>query len=261
MHLHLALPALLLATACTTLGPMPATTGMSALPVDRPGVELQTGMMPAFFLSDAAQDDEPQAPATPQLAALIEPDRLLGTKGLVLGARAWGEGGDSPLEPMIGVRRRLDDRFAIMGLAYGTHARGAKSGARYAATRIGGEVVIDGALIPRTSWLGLHAQATVSATYLDATGRYCVAASGNAIDCADTSRRVDGALSGVYAAATAGISLDLARRPVGVVHGVRLALLGAAGTMPRIRDGAQQASSDRYTSIGLALTFGLGSER
>lgn len=254
-------PLSLVLAACTTLGPVPATTGVSAVPVGRPGGEVQAGVMPAFFLSDAARESDPLSPATRQLSAVLEPDRLLGTKGLILGARTWGESGDSPFEPMIGIRRRLDDSFAIAGIAYGGRAAGAQRGASYAADRLGGELAIDVTLLPLASWLAVHAQATVSATYLDARGTYCVASSGEGIDCDDTSRRVDGTIEGVYGAATAGISVDLARRPHGVLHSVRIAMLGAIGARPRIRDGVQEPSDDHYKSIGLSLTIGIGDDR
>jgi hypothetical protein len=255
------LPIVLLATGCTTLGPMPATTGISAVPANRPGAELQAGIMPAFFLSDAAHANYGHGAPTRQISALIEPDRLLGTKGLVIGARSWGETGDSPFEPMVGLRRRVDDRFSVAGFAYGTHAHGAEQGASYIANRFGGELAIDAELIPVASWLGIHVQATASATYVDAHGTYCVAPDGEGIDCHDTSRRVDGTIEGVYTAATAGVSLDLARRSQGYLHDIRLALLGAVGAMPRIRDGVQQPSNDQYRSIGLSLTIGIGDER
>ena len=35
-------------TACTTLGPMPATTGVAAVPSGRPGFELQGGFAPGY---------------------------------------------------------------------------------------------------------------------------------------------------------------------------------------------------------------------
>lgn len=245
------------ATACTTLGPTPATTGVSAVPVGRPGVELQAGIMPAFYLSDAAHDGDGEGAATAQVHAIIEPDRLFGTKGLILGARAWGEDGDSPIEPMIGYRRKLDNAFSIAGVAYGGHASGASSGASYQTTRFGGELAIDAGIASR--WVGAHLLASVSATYLDASGEYCVGSDGYAIDCEDTSRRVDGTVEGIYTAATAGVALDIARRPHGSVHAIRVFLLGAAGKMPRLRDGMQMPSNSGYFSIGLGLSLGFGS--
>lgn len=246
-------------TACTTLGPTPATTGVSAVPVGRPGVEVQAGIMPAFYLSDAANDGQGDKAATAQVHAIIEPDRLFGTKGLILGARKWGEDGDSPIEPMIGYRRRLDNAFSIAGIVYGGHADGAENGASYQATRAGGELAIDAGITSRWSWLSMHLMGSISATYLDATGEYCVIADGTATDCDDNTRRVDGAVEGIYTAATGGIALDIARRPQGSVQSVRLFLLGAIGMMPALNDGMQMKSDNSYFSIGTGLSIGFGS--
>lgn len=253
---------LLVVSACTTLGPMPATTGVSAVPSNRPGVELQAGIMPAYFLSDSTREqDESDTMPTQQLAALLEPDRALGTKGLIVGARSWGDDGDVQLEPMVGLRRKLDDRFAVAGVAYGTRASGGSTGdASYTAFRAGGELAIDATLIPLASWLAVHVQASISATYLDAEGTYCVSADGQGEDCDDGDRRVDGAIEGVYGAATAGIAFDIGRRAHGTLHGIRLALIGAVGAMPKIRNGVQEPSADRFQSVGVSLTIGFGDD-
>lgn len=253
------LVSLLATTACTTLGPTPATTGVSAVPVGRPGVEVQAGVMPAFFLSDAAQDGQGDQAATGQIHAIVEPDRLLGTKGFILGARKWGEDSDSPIEPMLGYRRRLDDAFSIAAIGYGGYARGASGGASYEALRFGGELAVDAGISSRSSWISGHLLASLSATYLDATGQYCVDGGGVAIDCDDNSRRVDGAVEGVYTAATAGAALDIARRPHGAIQSVRLFALGAVGMMPKLRDGVQMPSNNGYFSVGLGLSVGFGS--
>lgn len=251
----------LAATACTTLGPMPATTAISAIPADRPGVEAQAGAVPAFFLSSAASSlaDGEEVP-TQQVSAVFEPDRLLGTKGLIMGARGWGE--DHAFEPMIGLRRKLDDSLSIAGIAYGSRVHGESTGASYHATRAGGELAIDATLLPLASWLAIHGQASVSATYLSAHGRYCVAPDGDAVDCDSDGhdRFVNGNLEGIYGAATASLALDIARRPTGVVHAVRIAMLGAIGGMPRMRNGEQE-HGDTYHSIGLTLTLSIGSDR
>ncbi len=239
---------------------MPTTTGVSAIPNGRPGVELQAGIMPSTYLSDSAQKYDSDGEPTRQLSAVLEPARLLGVKGLILGARTWGDEGDSPFEPMIGIRRKLDDTFAIAGIAYGTHAYGENSGASYSANRAGGELAFDAKMIPFGDYVALHGQASVSATYLDATGTYCVGADGFAIDCENTSRRVDTDVEGIYGAATAGFSLDIARRPHGVVHNIRIAMLASIGARPRIRDGVQQESKDTFKSFGLSLTLGLGED-
>jgi len=250
-----------LATACTTLGPMPATTGISAIPADRPGVEAQVGSMPAYYLSSVAhQQPNGIEGGTQQLAAVVEPDRLVGTQGLIVGARGWGD--DHAFEPMLGLRRKLDDTIAIAGVLYGTQVSGKSRGASYSATRFGGELAVDAELIPVTRWLAVHAQATVSATHLRAVGRYCVDGAGDGVDCDldGQDRFVNAELEGIYSAATASLTVDLARRPTGVVHGVRFALTGAVGGMPRVRNGEQERG-DVYRSLGASLTLGLGSDR
>lgn len=248
-----------LASACTTLGPMPTTTGISAVPNGRPGVELQASIMPSTYLSDAARDTESTGEPTRQLSALFEPARLLGVKGLIVGARTWGDEGDSPVEPMVGMRRKLDDTFAIAGIVYGTRAYGEEDEAHYTANRVGGELAVD-ATFPGGGFVELHAQGSVAATYLDATGSYCVGTTGNGVDCGDGSTHVDAAIEGIYAAATGGLSLDIARRPHGVVHNIRIAALVSVGARPRIRNGIQEESKDVFKSFGLSLTLGLGED-
>src|SRR6185295_11693824 len=127
----------------------------------------QVGVMPAFFLSDAAQET-PKGNVTPQLAGLVEPDRLLGTTGLVLGARSWGKDQDTALEPMIGYRRRLDDgggSVAVIG--YATHLAGTDHGASYTGTHFGGELALDGELVGNR-WLAIHVQASAAVSHLSA---------------------------------------------------------------------------------------------
>ena len=247
-----------LLAACTTLGPTPVTTGVSAVPTGRPGVEVAAGIMPAFYLSDSAAQRDGAGGATAQTHVLIEPDRVLHTKGLVVGARRFGDGGDTAIEPMIGYRRRLNDNVSVLGLAYGGAAGASAAGASYSATRFGGELTIDAALPQISSWVALHGFASASGTYLDASGTYCVDRDGDAIDCDDTSRRVDATVEGVYFAGTGGLALDVARRATGALHGVRLAMLGSVGVMPRLVDGVQQPSKEGFYSIGLALQVGFG---
>lgn len=260
MSPRILLPLTVLATACTTLGPMPTTTGVSAVPNGRPGVEIQAGAIPSTYLSDATWDSTRSGEPTRQLAAVLEPARWLGVKGLILGARTWGDEGDSPVEPMIGLRRKIADAFAVAGIVYGTHASGAQSGASYEAARVGGELALDVNLLPFSRGLELHAQGSLAATYLDATGVYCVGNDGEGTDCYDTSPRVDTAIEGIYAAANGGFSLDIARRPHGVIHNVRLAVLFSIGARPRVRNGIQEESNDTFTSAGLSLQLGFGED-
>jgi hypothetical protein len=247
--------------ACTTLGPMPATTGISALPNARPGVEAQAGFVPAFFLSKAVQDKAGGA-VTSQLSALVEPDRWLGIPGLILGARLFGQSGDTPGEPYIGYRRQVDDDIAVAGILYGTSKQSTAKLASYHATRVGGEAAIDAKLWAPAPWLGVHAQGSVSATVLSASGTYCVDSMGIAKDCDTTTpannTMLDGTVSGAFPAATATLAVDFHRRE-GTFHGARISALAAAGQMPLVQSGMQQATGS-YFSVGLLLTLGLGAE-
>ena len=250
---------LLLITGCTTLGPMPATTGVSAVPIGRPGGEAQLGPVPGFFLSSSAREQAQGAPIM-QASAVFEPDRWIGLPGLVLGARLFGQSGDTPGEPYVGYRRQVGDGLAIGGGVYGTTKRSSKQLASYRATRAGGEAALDATLWEPTSWLGVHVQGAAAATYIDATGTYCVDTMGIAKDCNvdDTSLNtmISGEQSGVYPAGTGTIALDIARGTDSVFAGARLAFLGAVGTMPLVRDG-EKTGSDVYAAIGFTLTLGL----
>jgi hypothetical protein len=248
-------------SACTTLGPMPATTGISAVPTGRPGMEAQGGIVPAFFLSKAVQDKAGGA-VTSQLSALVEPDRLLGIPGLVLGARVFGQSGDTPGEPYIGYRRQVDEDIAVAGIVYGTSKQSASKLASYHATRVGGEAAIDAKLWAPVSWLGLHAQGALAATVISASGTYCVDDMGIAKDCDITTpannTMLDGTISGVFPAATATLAVDVKTRN-GLFHGARVAALAAAGEMPLVQSGMQNATGSYY-SIGLLLTLAVGAE-
>ena len=117
--------ALLLLSACTTLGPNPATTGVSAVPAGRPSVDGQIGTVPAFYASQSAQNDAKGA-AVPQLGAIVEPDRWLKLPGLVVGGRIYGNSGDTLGEPYIGYRMHTDDRLSVGIGAYGSAKRSTK---------------------------------------------------------------------------------------------------------------------------------------
>jgi len=248
------------APGCTTLGPMPTTTGISAVPSGRPGIEAQAGLVPGYFLSSATQEPSHKGDPTGQLLALVEPDHWLGTHGLVAGARTWGHKADGAVEPFLGFRHRLDDDLALALIGHGTTMHGAEHGASYRATRIGGEFALDARLLAPTTWLAIHGQAAVSATYLDARGTYCADPDGLGIDCNQDGRDriIDGTVRGVFAAATATLALDFGRLPAGSFHSFRLAVLGATGVMPQVRNGLE-TDGVHYVSFGLTLTLGLGS--
>jgi hypothetical protein len=242
--------------ACTTLGPMAATTAVSPVPANRPGAEVQVGVVPGFMLSDATH----AVHGTPvgEVSGLVEPDTMVGIPGLVVGARQVGSEGNTVFEPFAGIRRKLDDDLSIAAIAFGTHGQGEASHASYEATRAGAEISAD-ARVLTSRFIDLHAQAAVSLTGLWASGTYCVATTGEGIDCnGDANDRVvDARLSGVYVGATTGLSLDLFRSQESVIHVVRLAAMLGFGAMPRVRDGKQEAG-DAYVSGGMTLTVGLG---
>jgi hypothetical protein len=256
----------MLGSACTTLGRMPATTAINAIPAERPGGELQGALIPVSTLSDAASAPGSDGThsrnnrSSPQLLGLFEPDRWLQAPGVIVGARAWGVKHDSPFEPFVGYRRRLGS-LALAGVAYGTHASGDSNGASYTATRFGLESSAD-ARLAKLAWAELHVQVSVSGSLISARGTYCADDTGIAIDCVDNgpNRAVDGSLFGLYPSATAELGIDLGRDLRSAFHGARVALLGAVGRMPKLREGHQQLG-DTYGSLGLSVTIGLGSSQ
>jgi hypothetical protein len=256
------LGALLSSAACTSLGPMPSSTGVAPLPAGRTAVEVQVGTMPGHYLSSGVTDD-PRGSSIPQLLALFEPDAVLDVPGLFVAGRVAGTDEAGVIaEPMIGYRHAFDDRFAGGALLYGTHASHEDRGASYAATRVGLEIGVDVRLTPRSKWLELHATVGAAATGLSAEGTYCLDDAGRfGVDCpeqvtADDLIEVDA--SGVYPTGQLGLVLDIARHRDSAFHGARLGLMGAVGTMPTAVSG-RQGDAEAFASIGLALTVGVGS--
>jgi hypothetical protein len=261
MHMRWLIAAGILGTACTTLGPMPATTGVAAVPSGRPGFELQGGFAPGYYLSAATGDPSHKGQVSGQLLALVEPDHWLGTHGLIAGARTGGNDGDHAAEPFLGYRERLSDAFSLGLVGHATQIHGARRGASYQATRAGGELALDARLVAPAPWLELHVQAAASAAYLDAHGTYCADSSGLGVDCNQdgSDRMIDGTVHGVFAAATGSLALDIGR-DAGAFHGARVALIGSTGTMPQVRNGVETTAT-RFGSVGLTLTLGFGSDR
>jgi hypothetical protein len=237
---------------------MPATTGISAVPAGRIGGEVQAGIMPIYRLSTAARGEERHGDSVLHLSALFDPDELLGVPGLFIAGRAFGKDGDTTLEPLLGYRRTIGI-LSVAGIGFGTKASGEENGASYEAIRAGGEAVLDAKIVRLGAVGELHAQGALNATYLSATGAYCVNPEGDGVDCAEDGSvpRIDGELAGLYSAATLSLSLDLYRRGGGPFHGARLAGMFAVGHMPRLIDGRQQ-KGDPYVSGGFSLTLGFG---
>jgi hypothetical protein len=252
-----------LAGACTTLGPMPVTTGVSAIPADRPGLEVQAGIVPGFYLSDSAQGSNAGQPST-QLSVLLEPDRLLGLPGLIIGAREIGGGnGDSYLEPYVGYRRRVAPAVSFAAIGYGTATSATQTNAYYSATQLGAEVAADIRLLEIADFVSVHWQVAAQVTEIDATGRYCIDTNGLGTDCptdGSSAPMTNGYISGAFPAGTATLSLDLGHRPTGAFHDLRLALMASAGQMPQLVYG-QEVGRATFTSWGLSLTLGLGADK
>ncbi len=254
-----------LLTACTTLGPTPATTAVSALPAARPELDAQLAIVPGYFLSSAVAED-PAGTGIVQLSAVFEPARLLPAPGVIVGARLAGESGDSQLEPLVGYRRSVgaSGRLALAGLAFGTRGEASRDDASYTATRAGAELAADLRILAESRWSELHVTGALSATWLSADGDYCTDTAGDfGRMCADPgdppSPRLTGSASGVYPAATVGAALHSFRHRDGAFHGARLAIMFAAGRMPRVIAG-EQTTGVFYSSLGLAISIALGGD-
>ena len=253
---------MLVGGACTSLGPMPAMTGVAPLPAGRTALEVQVATMPGHYLSSGVTDD-PRGTSIPQLAALFEPDKVIGVPGLFLAGRVAGTDESGVIaEPMLGYRLAFDDRFAAGALLYGTHASHEDQGASYSATRVGLELGLDVRVTPRSKWAELHATVGAAATGLSADGEYCLDGQGRfGVDCpdmptADDLVSVDA--SGIYPTGQLGLMLDVARHLDSAFHGARVGLVGAVGTMPTAV-GGRQGSAEPFASLGLSLTVGMGS--
>lgn len=251
--------------ACTTLGPMPAMTGVPIAPLERPGTEIQGAIIPGYNLSQTTQPT-PQSEALPQLLALLEPDELLGLPGLMIGGRYAGEGkAGASIEPLLGYRRYLDDDkiFSVAALGFGTYASASRDGADYQALRGGLELGADVRITPSSRWAELHGNIGFTLTGLDADGHYCLdSAHEYGSDCPDPPPEpmpVAAHVSGFFPTGHAGLALDFGRHLKSTFHGVRLALDVAGGSMPRLR-GGEQYHAQFFGNAGLSLTLGLGSD-
>jgi hypothetical protein len=252
-----------LASGCTVLGPMPATSGLNPVPNPRPGIEVGLAAVPGYFLSETVQDPEgePSEPGA-QVSGMIEPGSLIDLPGLSIGAR-WVGGGDGAgyAEPMLRYRRYLDaqQRFALAGVAFGTYAKESYMKLEYSALRLGGEAMADVRLTPKSQWLEVHLGVSAAATALDAEGSYCLDRDSRwGTDCGLSSGPpVKTSVGGVYPSGTGALALHSGRHLLGVFHGLRLALMGSVGSQPEVEH-AKQQDARAYASAGLSLTLGLG---
>ena len=256
----LALAVIGLTSGCTTLGPMPATTGASFAPAARPDVALSAAAVPGYFLSSSVRQDAKGTPIG-QASVMVEPDRWIDLPGAVIGGRYVGESdqGGYP-EPMLGYRAYLGDekRLALGGLAYGTRASGENERASYEAWRVGSELGTDFRITPESHWLELHVFGSAALTALSAEGAYCLDAELRyGVDCGEMQVTASAEAQGFYPSFDAGVGFEVARHLDSVFHGARLDLQIGAGTMPSLV-GAEQTSARTYASLGGGLSLALG---
>lgn len=244
------------ATSCTTLGPMPTTMGVSAMPAGRPEVSVTTHVLPGYYLSSTVTADH-KGTSIPGASMLFEPDRIVEVPGLIVGARAYGSE-NTGFEPMLGYRRRIGPHAP---LAYGavvafTRASGKANGAEYEATRVSGEVVFEYRML-QTEYVDLGITAAVNGTALSAEAAYCVDAQGFGHDCGDMEMTIAGKASGLYVAGTAGVALDIGHRVRGPFHGVRASVTGSFGSLPTVIGGVQKDATSFYAlGLNIGLNFG-----
>ncbi len=253
------LPCLGLA-ACTTLGPMPATTGASFAPAERTALEVQVGLRPGYYLSSTAEEEH-SGTALPALAGIVEPGAEL-VPGLIVGAGMAGDTNTgASLEPLLGYRAFVDGekRVGLGVIGSGTHANASNTGASFSATRAALEVGTDVQWTPNSHWLELHTTLGIGLTALSASGRYCVGVDGRyAVDCpSEGPATVEARVRGLFPVVQVGVGLDTAQHLAHYFQGVRLSGTLALGTMPTVVGGEQRALAS-YLSGGVQLTFGFG---
>src|SRR5215831_15519768 len=109
MRTFLASALVVIGTGCTTLGPMPAVTGMAPIPPTRAEVQVQVAALPGYNLS-AGTTEKPIGAVIPQILALVDPG-LHFLHGLVLAGRAIGDD-KKYFEPIIGYRGMFSDELS-----------------------------------------------------------------------------------------------------------------------------------------------------
>lgn len=252
---------LMAAGACTTLGPTPATTGLSARPMDRDGLEAQVGLVPGHHLS-ASVVASPEGTSVEQVSAAAQVDEWLGLPGLVLAVRRFGRDGDTPIEPVLGYRRAFGDGAgALAGFVYGGRAGHEERGASYRVRRLGAELAGDLRLAP-SRWVEPHVFGGFNLHDLDARGAFCTDADGQwGRDCSTPpdppSPVMETEVRGRFVAAHVGVAAELLRHRHGWFQGGRVAFTAAGGTMPHVEAGAR-TRDEAYFSFGLTLAVAVG---
>lgn len=246
-------------SGCTTLGPMPATTGISATPIARPGAQATLGAVPGFYASQSAQNEAKGAPIK-QLSLLLDPNHWLPVKGLIFGGRIFGESGDTPGEPYLGYRRHIVKRVSFGAIVFGSTKRSESKLATYHGFRLGGEAMVEADVWEPKSWLRVRLQGAASITRILASGAYCVDDAGVARDCNEDdpsmNQMIAGKTVGAYPAGTATLSLDVGKHD-GFLDGAQLAVMSSVGRMPLVLAG-QESGTGTYFTLGLSLTVAVG---
>lgn len=260
--MRLAGAAALALAGCSTLGPVPATTGISPIPAPREGAELQLGAVPGYFMSQTVVED-PKGAGLTGLSVALDPAKLLGTPGLVVAARLIGPEADTQLEPIVGYRRSFGGGLgaSIAGFVFGASGKGETDGASATTSRLGSEVVADLRLGPASRWAEAHLLAGASLQYVESEGTYCTEETMQfGRDCPDVIvTRIDGSARGAYPAATVGVSGHFARHRPGIFHGARLFALLTIGAMPTVVGGEQEGATG-YVAVGFGVTLALGAK-
>jgi len=244
---------------CTTLGPMPGMTAVSAVPQQHPDAEVQLARVPGYHLSSATQEDA-HGSTMDQLSLLFEPNDWIGVQGLGAGARFVGSEDDGHLEPMLRYRRFLDDdeRIAFAVTGFGTHASGADKGASYTLNRGGAEFTLDTRVTPKNSWFELHLLGGSGLIALFADGDYCADSEGFGVECGEgVSGSTHGEVNDVFPTFFVGLGLDGARHLDSAFHSARLAGWLGGGFMPVVQNGELEEKRG-WAAAGLGLTLGFG---
>lgn len=250
------------AAACTTLGPVPTSTTVSPIAHGRPGVDLQAGAMPGFYVSSTTRESD-HGDAFAAISALLEPDRMLGLKGLIVGGTMIGGDGGSRgmFQPYVGWRGYVDAArtASVAAVAFGSSASdGNRDGrAHVDVQRVGAEVTGDYDVTQGSRVVGFHVLGGASVQRLDASGDYCVDSRGDGTDCGDTDPLTHAEVDALITSGRGGLALDFARDRDSWFHGGRVEFSYVVGSKPRVVFGQEQGSQI-YSSGSLTLTLGFG---
>ena len=249
----------IMASACTSLGPMPALTMSNPVPTERASMDIQAGLVSGFFLSSAVADKD--ATILPQLAGSLDVGEWVGLDGLVVGGRGVGGGDSTPiLEPIVAYRTHLGHgkRFALGTALFGTYAKGDSSGASYTAIRAGGEVTLNMRVTPIYEWVEWHVNLGASVTGINASGQYCMNSEGMGKTCeADETANAEADILGAFPTVFAGTVLHIAHGFGSYFHGLRLGGHYAVGAMPTVID-AERKPDRWWHMFGLHISMAFG---